>query len=846
VGQIPPAAGTLNSDLDSDEGLSGWLRSYLPDTATAVLKVYVGGLEAANISTVSRLSRVFDAADSTGGGNDDAEAAAIKHSVFDSWDEFDVADLRVALSLPAPPAAREHGTNGIMSWMRQAAPNIAAARCSAYAASIDNAGVKTVNRLRNVVSTDASFLRSLGVDELDVDDITAAIEDYQVAQGTPVVEEDVKQGERCLVEWLRSNVPSLFLKSIEQYARLICQSNVVTVNRMIGKISADDGWLLSVLGENNDLDVADIVAVVASRPTIRDLVFLGSRKGRVFGIAESNAHIEFIDGGTDPTASLALVSRVEVAAKVCLDNRSIRTAVKEWISDRDAAAAKYGPIDSWNTSAVTDMSCLFKDCKQFNDSVNAWDVSNVTTMEAMFQDAAAFNQPLNAWNVNGVINMSRMFYEAKSFNQTLLRWDIGKVMTFESMFEGASLLTKLDDGWHTNESAVVTKMFFRSVLNNASLRYAVNLWCDEREKALSVYGPIDGWNTAHVTDMSGLFKDRSYFNDFIGNWNVSQVTDMSNMFHSATRFNQPLNSWNVSKVLNMSQMFYDASSFNQPLDKWDLHSVISCAQMFDCALSFKMDTLDCWRDKKNPHVSCMLPLSNLSLRAAVTLWIGDKASATMKYGDISGWNTSHVTDMKELFKDQRNFNDPIDRWDVSNVTDMSSMFCCASSFNQPLNSWVVNKVTNMSQLFYNAYAFNQPLNSWDVSGVRNMYYLFRFANSFNQPLNLWDVGNVTDMGGMFSFARTFNQALDSWNVQSVVDMSHMFKEANAFNRKLDKWRIRADVNMEDMFLNSAMRPPIFRRIGSDPEVGPNSQTKEQTKAVDAGLPPAPQGCCIIL
>ena len=37
----------------------------------------------------------------------------------------------------------------------------------------------------------------------------------------------------------------------------------------------------------------------------------------------------------------------------------------------------------------------------------------------------------------------------------------------------------------------------------------------------------------------------------------------------------------------------------------------------------------------------------------------------------------------------------ISTWDVSNVTNMAWMFSEATSFNQPLNNWNVSKVTNM-------------------------------------------------------------------------------------------------------------------------------------------------------
>jgi surface protein len=59
--------------------------------------------------------------------------------------------------------------------------------------------------------------------------------------------------------------------------------------------------------------------------------------------------------------------------------------------------------------------------------------------------------------------------------------------------------------------------------------------------------------------------------------------------------------------------------------------------------------------------------------------------STAKYGHISKWNTSLVTNMKELFKNKRGFNDDISKWNVSSVTDMSWMFSCMMNMKMSKN-----------------------------------------------------------------------------------------------------------------------------------------------------------------
>jgi len=139
-------------------------------------------------------------------------------------------------------------------------------------------------------------------------------------------------------------------------------------------------------------------------------------------------------------------------------------------------------------------------------------------------------------------------------------------------------------------------------------------------------------------------------------------------------------------------------------------------------------------------------LTNENIRDAVNMWQDNQEECLKKYGHISQWNTSAVTDMSELFytKDS-SFNENINNWDVSNVTDMYGMFAGASSFNQPLEEWNVAKVTDMSNMFRRASSFNQPLEKWNVANVTNMSGMFAGASKFNQPLEEWNVANVTTM-----------------------------------------------------------------------------------------------------
>ena len=54
----------------------------------------------------------------------------------------------------------------------------------------------------------------------------------------------------------------------------------------------------------------------------------------------------------------------------------------------------------------------------------------------------------------------------------------------------------------------------------------------------------------------------------------------------------------------------------------------------------------------------MVSFDNDSLRVAVKLWVDDKKAALGRYGDISEWNTSEVTDMSGPFEENRRLMTP--------------------------------------------------------------------------------------------------------------------------------------------------------------------------------------------
>ncbi len=125
------------------------------------------------------------------------------------------------------------------------------------------------------------------------------------------------------------------------------------------------------------------------------------------------------------------------------DNDELKTAVTEGIDT-------WGNTANLNyivTTAVTDMSEMFKDKTAFNGDISSWDVSTVTNMSNMFNSASAFNGNISGWNVSAVTDMRFMFSNANAFNGNISGWDVSSVTTMGSMFYFARAFTGDLEEW---------------------------------------------------------------------------------------------------------------------------------------------------------------------------------------------------------------------------------------------------------------------------------------------------------------------------------------------------------------------------------------------------------------
>lgn len=143
-------------------------------------------------------------------------------------------------------------------------------------------------------------------------------------------------------------------------------------------------------------------------------------------------------------------------------------------SVKQAALNKYGNINTWDVSAVTDMSWIFYQWVQpFNEDISSWDTRSAVTMERMFQHAASFNQNINSWDVSKVTSMHAMFLQAYSYNQPMNSWYTRSLTDLGNFAADARILNQDISMWDvsgvTNYYAVFNGASSISVANQKAI-----------------------------------------------------------------------------------------------------------------------------------------------------------------------------------------------------------------------------------------------------------------------------------------------------------------------------------------------------------------------------------------
>ena len=180
--------------------------------------------------------------------------------------------------------------------------------------------------------------------------------------------------------------------------------------------------------------------------------------------------------------------------------------------------------------------------------------------------------------------------------------------------------------------------------------------------------------------------------------------------------------------------------------------------------------------------------------------------------DVSGWNTSKVTNMKGMFQTCKKITTlDVSNFNTSKSTDMSEMFsnCTKLETLNGIENFNVSAITatyyGINGMFYGCSSLTSlDLSGWDVSNLYNIYYLFRDCNSLTTlDVSTWKPNKAKSLEFMFANCESLkNLDVSGWSTSNVTTMSSCFKNCSSLTSlDLSGWSTSNVTSMYEMFSN---------------------------------------------
>lgn len=485
------------------------------------------------------------------------------------------------------------------------------------------------------------------------------------------------------------------------------------------------------------------------------------------------------------------------------------TSTYAWFSSMSGLKDVNG-IENFDTSMVTNMSYMFEN--SFNadypvgiSELSKMDVGNVQTFEGMFQNAASstthgdFILDVSDWDTSSATNMAWMFY------------NFGKSITSNGHYEGGNYV------YETAEIKGIENFKTGNVTSMYAMFYFVFNSCEGSCRVGSM--DLTDWDVSNVTTMGYMF-DRMLHNSYssieidLTGWDVRKVTSMEQMFNGVLgganggHFSIVANGLKFDSLAQngLNSVFQSAgsSSFTANIAGWDLSGVGSDGAPGGSLFYNDYGRLKTWVVDASNWVFKRGSGSFDSLYRF--FWrSGMYASETWSL-DVSGWNTSGITNFGSVFSGNGNGGNwflDVTGWDTSSATNMADLFNYSATGAANIEIvgieyWNTGNVTNMNQVF-------RKFGAQSRKGAVFETVLAGSDNTAVYSLDNWTINNVTDLGYGFQGAVINAQVannLKNWNTSSLSSTSfkYLFRGSRVMgDLDLRNWDTSSATDMSYMF-----------------------------------------------
>ena len=458
-------------------------------------------------------------------------------------------------------------------------------------------------------------------------------------------------------------------------------------------------------------------------------------------------------------------------------------------------------LSNFNTSAVTDMSEMFSDCSSLKSlNLSNFNTSAVTKTNYMFSKCSSLTSlNLSNFNTSKVTDMSEMFSGCSSLKELNVSNNTSAVTNMSRMFSGCSGLTSLSlSNFNTSKVTDMSEMFY----NCSSLKtiYSANTWRCENSKnmfegCIQLRGTVK--YDANKLDVKMANPQTGYFYDSNPKAYVLQSEDQQTL----TFF------YDANYILRSGKIWYIDELGSSLVPEWagttDSRNQTIKKAVFDVSFkNFRPTTTKDWFYNLSA-LTTIEGFENLNTSSVTNMREMFSGCSGLKELNLSNFNTSKVTDMYGMFSGcSRLTSLNLSNFNTAAVTDMSDMFSGCSGLKElNLSNFNTSKVTNMREMFSGCSGLKElNLSNFNTSKVTNMSWMFHGCSGLT-ALNLsnFNTAAVTDMNGMFSGCSGLKELnLSNFNTSKVTNMRSMFYDCSGLNTiySANTWRCE---NSQDMF-----------------------------------------------
>jgi len=171
------------------------------------------------------------------------------------------------------------------------------------------------------------------------------------------------------------------------------------------------------------------------------------------------------------------------------------------------------------------------------------------------------------------------------------------------------------------------------------------------DKTIKVYGTIANNEVFDGNNVKAI--------DAIGNWLVGKTSLGAIFSNNSTINSSNIATWDTSNITSTRTMFKNADAFNQDIGSWDVSSFYNCNAMFRDNGGFQNggnNNINNWTFRSTGNVIMRAMFRNSNFNR-----------------NIGSWNTGQVTTMRDMFRDNGNFDQDISGWDFSGINSADNL-----------------------------------------------------------------------------------------------------------------------------------------------------------------------------